>query len=100
MAYPYRHPSEVLVISKYFGDPEARTLKGWEARGGYKPLRKALGMDRAEVVNVVKASGLRGRGGAGFPTGMKWSFIPKKEPGKPHHPECHAAESGPGPADA
>jgi NADH-quinone oxidoreductase subunit F len=95
MAYPYRHPSEVLVLSKYFGDPEARTLKGWEARGGYQALRKALGMSPADIVNEVKASGLRGRGGAGFPTGMKWSFMPPKGD-KPHFLVCNADESEPG----
>ncbi len=95
MAYPYRHPSEVQVLSKYFGDPEARTLKGWEARGGYQALRKALGMSPADVVNEVKASGLRGRGGAGFPTGMKWSFMPPKGD-KPHFLVCNADESEPG----
>ncbi len=96
MAYPYTHPSEVRVISKYFGDPEARTLAGWEARGGYQSLRKALGMERVEIVNTMKASGLRGRGGAGFPTGLKWGFMPKKEPGKPHFLICNADESEPG----
>ncbi|HEX5725252.1 MAG TPA: NADH-quinone oxidoreductase subunit NuoF [Longimicrobiaceae bacterium] len=96
MAYPYRHPSEVRLISEYFGDPEARTLAGWEARGGYQAIRKALGMDRAAVVQEVKDSGLRGRGGAGFPTGMKWGFMPKKEPGKPHYLVCNADESEPG----
>jgi NADH-quinone oxidoreductase subunit F len=95
MAYPYRHPSEVLVLSRYFGDPEARTLKGWEARGGYQALRKALGMSPADIVNEVKASGLRGRGGAGFPTGMKWSFMPPKGD-KPHFLVCNADESEPG----
>ncbi|MBD0319539.1 MAG: NADH-quinone oxidoreductase subunit F, partial [Gemmatimonadetes bacterium] len=95
MAYPYRHPSEVQVLSKYFGDPEARTLKGWEARGGYTALRKALGMSPAEIVNEVKASVLRGRGGAGFPTGVKWSFMPQKSD-KPHYLLCNADESEPG----
>ncbi len=95
MAYPYRHPSEVQVLSKYFGDPEARTLKGWEERGGYTALRKALGMTPGEIVNEVKASGLRGRGGAGFPTGVKWSFMPQKSD-KPHYLLCNADESEPG----
>ena len=95
MAYPYTHPKETRVISRYFGDPEARTLKGWEARGGYAPLRKALGMTPAEIVNEVKASGLRGRGGAGFPTGVKWSFMPQKSD-KPHYLLCNADESEPG----
>ena len=96
MAYPYTHPKEVRLLSKYFGDPEARTLKGWEERGGYQALRKALGTPRDEIVNTVKASGLRGRGGAGFPTGMKWGFMPKKVPGTPHYLICNADESEPG----
>jgi NADH-quinone oxidoreductase subunit F len=95
MAYPYQHPSEVRVLSKHFGDPQARTLKGWEARGGYQALRKALGMSRADIINEVKSSGLRGRGGAGFPTGVKWSFMPVNS-GKPHYLLCNADESEPG----
>ncbi len=95
MAYPYRHPSETRVLSEYFGDPEARTLEGWRARGGYSALGKALEMGREEVVGVVKASGLRGRGGAGFPTGVKWSFMPK-EITRPHYLLCNADESEPG----
>lgn len=95
MAYPYRHPSEVRMLSEHFGDPAARTLKGWEARGGYRALRKALGMDRAAIIEEVKTSGLRGRGGAGFPTGVKWSFMPK-DSGKPHYLVCNADESEPG----
>lgn len=95
MAYPFTHPSEVRMMSEHFGDPAARTLKGWEERGGYKALRKALGMSRADIVNEVKTSGLRGRGGAGFPTGVKWSFMPQYT-GKPHYLLCNADESEPG----
>jgi NADH-quinone oxidoreductase subunit F len=95
MSYPYRHPSEVRMLSEHFGDPAARSLKGWEERGGYQALRKALGMSRAEVVAEVKNSGLRGRGGAGFPTGVKWSFMPPKGD-KPHFLVCNADESEPG----
>ncbi len=95
MAYPYRHPSEVRMLSEHFGDPEARTLEGWEARGGYRALRKALGMKRADLVGEVKDSGLRGRGGAGFPTGVKWSFMPQNS-GKQHYLLCNADESEPG----
>ncbi|MBA3657832.1 MAG: NADH-quinone oxidoreductase subunit NuoF, partial [Gemmatimonadaceae bacterium] len=79
----------------YFGDAEARTLDGWKKRGGYKAMEKALGMSPADIVNVVKESGLRGRGGAGFPTGMKWSFM-KPGDGKPHYLCCNADESEPG----
>ena len=50
MGYPYSHEKEVPILSKHFGDPEARTLKGWKKRGGYKALKKALGMSPEEVV--------------------------------------------------
>ncbi len=95
MAYPYTHEKEVRILSKYFGEPEARTLEGWKARGGYKSLAKALEMGPDQVTEVVKEAGLRGRGGAGFPAGVKWSFMPK-EPTKPHYLLCNADESEPG----
>jgi NADH-quinone oxidoreductase subunit F len=96
MGYPHRsHPKETPVLSKHFGDPQARTLDGWKQRGGYRALEQALGMTPADVVNVVKESGLRGRGGAGFPTGMKWSFM-KPGDGKPHYLCVNADESEPG----
>lgn len=95
MGYPYSHTDEVPIISKHFGEPEARTLAGWKARGGYEGLEKALAMSPTEVIDEVKASGLRGRGGAGFPTGLKWSFMPKDD-GKAHYLLCNADESEPG----
>jgi NADH-quinone oxidoreductase subunit F len=96
MGYPHRpHPKETPVLSQYFGDPEARSYAGWVKRGGYEALKKALGMTPAQVVDVVKESGLRGRGGAGFPTGMKWSFMPREKT-KPHYLCCNADESEPG----
>jgi NADH-quinone oxidoreductase subunit F len=96
MGYPHpSHPKETVVLSKHFGDPEARSYAGWVKRGGYEGLRKALGMSREQIVEEVKASGLRGRGGAGFPTGLKWSFMPK-EAVKPHYLVCNADESEPG----
>ncbi len=96
MGFPHLpHSRETTVLSKYFGDAEARTLAGWKKRGGYKALEKALDMKPADIVNVVKESGLRGRGGAGFPTGMKWSFM-KPGDGKPHYLCCNADESEPG----
>ncbi len=64
-------------------------------RGGYAALRKVLGMTPEAVIEEVKASGLRGRGGAGFPTGLKWSLMPKND-GKPHYLVCNADESEPG----
>ena len=96
MGFPHApHPRESLVLSKYFGDREAIGLDGWRKRGGYAALEKALGMTPAEIVQIVKDSGLRGRGGAGFPTGMKWSFM-KPGDGKPHYLCCNADESEPG----
>jgi NADH-quinone oxidoreductase subunit F len=83
------------VISTHFGDPEARTLEGARKRGRYEALRKALEMSPDQVTDVVKSSGLRGRGGAGFPTGLKWSFMPKEKK-KPHYLCCNADESEPG----
>jgi NADH-quinone oxidoreductase subunit F len=64
-------------------------------RGGYVALKKAIAMAPDEIIDEVKASGLRGRGGAGFPTGMKWSFMPK-DTTKPHYLCCNADESEPG----
>src|SRR4051794_29156469 len=62
--------------------PDSHTLPVYQASGGYAALKKALsGMSPVEVVDIVKASSLRGRGGAGFPCGLKWSFLPKDHPG-------------------
>ncbi len=95
MAYPYVSDREVRVLSKNFGDPAARQLDTYVERGGYQALKKALGMGPDAIIDEVKASGLRGRGGAGFPTGVKWSFMPK-DSGKPHYLLCNADESEPG----
>ena len=76
--------------------PESHTLASYEASGGYQALKKALReMDPASVVDCVKASNLRGRGGAGFPTGLKWTFLPKDHPG-PIYFCMNADESEPG----
>ncbi|HEX2253471.1 MAG TPA: NADH-quinone oxidoreductase subunit NuoF [Thermoanaerobaculia bacterium] len=83
------------VLTRNVGQPEARTVAGYKKRGGYAGLAQALKMQPDEVTDAVKASGLRGRGGAGFPTGMKWSFIPK-DPDKPKYLVCNADESEPG----
>jgi NADH-quinone oxidoreductase subunit F len=96
MGYPHKpHPRETTVLSQYFGDAEARTLDGWRKRGGYAAFERSLGMAPADIVGVIKDSGLRGRGGAGFPTGVKWSFM-KPGDGKPHYLCCNADESEPG----
>jgi NADH-quinone oxidoreductase subunit F len=75
--------------------PGIETLGVYRESGGYKALEKALKMQPNDVVEEVKKSGLRGRGGAGFPTGMKWGFIAKPE-GVPRHLVCNADESEPG----
>jgi NADH-quinone oxidoreductase subunit F len=96
MGYPHpSHPRETVVLSRYFGDAGARSYRGWVERGGYAALKAALGMAPDDVTNMVKESGLRGRGGAGFPTGLKWSYMPKND-GKPHYLVCNADESEPG----
>ena len=96
MGFPHRpHPRETLVLSKHFGDPEAIGYKGWVKRGGYEGLAKALAMPPAAVADEVKNSGLRGRGGAGFPTGLKWTFMPKEKK-KTHYLCVNADESEPG----
>jgi len=95
MAYPYTHEKEVRLLSLGWGDPKTRTLAGWKEMGGYEGLKKALELGREGVIEEVKKSGLRGRGGAGFPTGLKWSFMPKEKKG-PHYLCCNADESEPG----
>lgn len=96
MGYPHKpHPRETVVLSRYFGDADARSYKGWVKRGGYAMLEQALSMEPAKIIDVVKESGLRGRGGAGFPTGLKWSFMPKEKQ-KPHYLCVNADESEPG----
>lgn len=96
MGYPHDHERETTtLLSRYMGEAEARSLEGWLERGGYVALDKALGMEPDAITEVVKASGLRGRGGAGFPTGLKWSFMPKGDE-KPHYLCCNADESEPG----
>jgi NADH-quinone oxidoreductase subunit F len=96
MGYPHApHPKETQVLSEHFGDADARSYDGWVQRGGYQALEQAVAMEPAEVIEEVKASGLRGRGGAGFPAGLKWSFMPKAK-SKPHYLCCNADESEPG----
>ncbi len=83
------------VLTKNWGDEKSWTLRAYEKSGGYDALRKALTMTPDEVTGVVKDSGLRGRGGAGFPTGMKWSFVPKDNP-NPKYLVVNGDESEPG----
>ncbi len=83
------------VLTENWADERAWKLTNYERQGGYGALRKALGLPPGEVIEVVKDSGLRGRGGAGFPTGMKWSFVPKDNP-NPKYLVVNADESEPG----
>jgi NADH-quinone oxidoreductase subunit F len=83
------------LLSQYWHEPDSFTLAGYERNDGYKGLRAALQRQPPDIVALVKESGLRGRGGAGFPTGMKWSFIPKDSP-KPTYLVVNADESEPG----
>src|SRR6187397_1564369 len=83
-----------LLIDKA-GIEGIRFYDAYRKNGGYKSVEKAFKMSPGDIVEEVKKSGLRGRGGAGFPTGMKWSFIAKPE-GVPRHLVCNADESEPG----
>ena len=90
------HPAEVRVISQRFGIRDSRTLKVYEQNEGYAALKKALkDMTPDQIIDEMKKSNLRGRGGAGFPTGMKWAFVPKNSP-KPKYVVANADESEPG----
>jgi NADH-quinone oxidoreductase subunit F len=94
MAQLVSHPDEVKVVSKRFGQG-ATNIDRYLELDGYKAVEKALGMQPEAIVNEVKNSGLRGRGGAGFNTGMKWSFVPKQS-AKPKYVLCNGDESEPG----
>ena len=83
------------LLTRYVHEPNGFTLDFYTKHNGYESLRKALGMTPDAVIETVKASGLRGRGGAGFPTGMKWQFVDKKS-NKPRYICCNADESEPG----
>jgi NADH-quinone oxidoreductase subunit F len=92
----FPHLLERRLIFKNIGQPEWTTdIDCYLRDGGYEQLRKAVAMSRADIVNEVKTSGLRGRGGAGFPCGVKWSFI-KPDEKKPVYLICNADESEPG----
>jgi NADH-quinone oxidoreductase subunit F len=83
------------VLSTRFGDPDGTWWEAYVARGGYAAARKALSMTPAEIIDEVSRASLRGLGGAGFPTGRKWSFIPKASP-KPRYLVVNADEGEPG----
>ena len=94
---PYNEPSplETRILSRRFGLPNSASIETYLANDGYKAFPKASGMKPVEIIEEVKISNLRGRGGAGFPTGMKWSFVPRNSP-KPKYIVVNADESEPG----
>ena len=83
------------IVTVNWDDPSVVGIDGYLAAGGYEGLRAALAMTPTEVIDLVKTSGLRGRGGAGFPTGVKWSFVPQ-DTGKPTYVVANFDESEPG----
>src|SRR5262249_31551446 len=83
------------ILTTNLDHDDQHQLAAYEKRGGYQAVRKALKMEPTAVQAEVKASGLRGRGGAGFPTGVKWGFVPK-DTGKPVYLLNNADESEPG----
>ncbi|OLE87790.1 MAG: NADH oxidoreductase (quinone) subunit F [Acidobacteria bacterium 13_1_20CM_2_60_10] len=91
-----RHPAETPLISKLWGIRDSHKIDVYVQHEGYAGLKKAVTeMTPDAIIEEVKTSNLRGRGGAGFPTGMKWSFVPKDSP-KPKYVICNADESEPG----
>src|SRR3984957_7177823 len=88
------HPDEVKIVSRRFG-LGATDIDKYVELDGYKAVQEAIAKGPEWIINEMKASGLRGRGGAGFPTGMKWSFVPKQSE-KPKYGLDNGAESEPG----
>jgi len=87
---------ELKILTKHRGEKDTHTLAHYKSVGGYEAAKKALSsLSSEELIDMVKKSGLRGRGGAGFPTGMKWGFIDRKSP-KPKYLVCNADEGEPG----
>lgn len=83
------------VLSAYWDEPDSYKISGYQRHGGYTAIKKAFATGPDEIISIVKDSGLRGRGGAGFPTGLKWSFVPQGD-NKPHYLVVNADESEPG----
>lgn len=86
--------SETKLLTEHYDKDEFRFLDGYKKMGGYEQLKRAFQMKPDEITQLVKDSGLRGRGGAGFPTGMKWGFLPKN--GEERYLLCNADEGEPG----
>lgn len=92
---PGHYASACNILLRRRGKPDSTSLKGYLADGGYNALAKALSMPPGEVTSLMKTAALRGRGGAGFPTGMKWGLAPK-DSDKPVYLVCNADEGEPG----
>src|SRR5579883_2387522 len=95
MLYNPPSPLETKVLTRRFGLENSASIDTYLANDGYVALRKALEMTPEQIVEELKISSLRGRGGAGFPTGMKWSFMPRNSP-KPKYIVVNGDESEPG----
>ncbi len=95
MLYNEPSPLEVRVLTRRFGLPDSASIQTYLATDGYVALRKALQMTPEQIIEEVKISNLRGRGGAGFPTGLKWSFVPRQS-SKPKFVVVNADEGEPG----
>src|SRR5258708_36784289 len=95
MLYNTPHPLEVKIVTKRFGLPNSASLETYLATEGFKAFFKAMEMTPEQIIEEVKVSALRGRGGAGFPAGLKWSFVPRTAP-KPHYRIVNAEASEPG----
>src|SRR5580693_3379876 len=93
--YNQPSPLETRILSRRFGLANSASLDTYLATDGFKAFRKARGMTPEQIIDEIKASSLRGRGGAGFPTGLKWSFVPRTSP-KPKYIIVNADESEPG----
>jgi NADH-quinone oxidoreductase subunit F len=85
---------ETKLLTEHYANDEFRFIDGYKKLGGYETLKKALKMSPQQIIDEVKASGLRGRGGAGFPTGTKWGFLPNNN--EPRYLLCNADEGEPG----
>jgi len=95
LLHPEPHPQEHVLLSRRFRLDNSRSIETFLAHGGYQSFLKAVSMTPEQIIEEVKISNLRGRGGAGFPVGMKWSFVPRNSP-KPKYIVVNADESEPG----